>query len=61
MTPPSDAIMKVVEVAEYLNVHPSTIYKLIHKGQIPFFRIGIDYRFDRNAIDKWMTDRQVKC
>ena len=60
MKPRDDAtprrIMTVAEIAEYLNVHPSTIYKMATKGQIPFFRIGFDYRFHRDAIDKWMTD-----
>jgi excisionase family DNA binding protein len=50
-------IITVAEIAEYLNVHRNTIYRLVGKGQIPFFKIGIDYRFDRNVIDKWMTDR----
>jgi excisionase family DNA binding protein len=49
-------IMTAAEVAEYLRVHQSTIYKMTAKGQIPFFRIGFDYRFHRDAIDKWMTD-----
>ena len=61
MKPREDAtprhIMTVAEVAEYLNVHQSTIYKLATKGQVPFFKIGFDYRFHRDAIDKWMTDR----
>jgi len=50
-------IMTVAELAEYLNVHQSTIYKMATKGQIPFFKIGFDYRFHTDAIDKWMTDR----
>jgi len=52
--------MTIAEVAEYLQVHRSTIYRLVHKGQIPAFKIGSDYRFDRDAIEKWMADRQVK-
>ena len=60
MKPRDDAtprrIMTTAEVAEYLHVHPSTIYKMATKGQIPFFRVGFDYRFHRDAIDKWMTD-----
>ena len=48
--------MTTAEVAEYLHAHPSTISKMANKGQIPFFRVGFDYRFHRDAIDKWMTD-----
>jgi excisionase family DNA binding protein len=60
---PADApsrIMTAVEVAQYLQVHPATLYKLIRKGQIPAFKIGSDYRFERDAIEKWMADGQVK-
>jgi len=48
------------EVAKYLSLHPSTIYRMARKGKIPVFKIGTDYRVDRDAIEKWMNDRQVK-
>jgi excisionase family DNA binding protein len=53
-------IMTVAETAQYLQVHPSTLYKLVRRHQIPAFKIGADYRFDRDAIEKWMTAGQVK-
>jgi excisionase family DNA binding protein len=46
-------LMTVTEVAEYLRCHPSTIYKLLKKGEIPAFRIGADWRFKPEAIDQW--------
>ena len=49
--------MTAAEVAEHLKVNRDTIYELAGKGQIPFFRIGRYLRFDRDAIEKWMTDR----
>jgi excisionase family DNA binding protein len=53
--------MTVAEVAMYLRVHKSTIYRLIRKRQLPVFTVGCDYRFDKEAIYKWMTEEQVKC
>jgi excisionase family DNA binding protein len=53
-------IMTVAELAQYLQVHPTTLYKLVRRHQIPAFKIGADYRFDRDAIEKWMTAGQVK-
>jgi excisionase family DNA binding protein len=53
-------IMTVAEIAQYLKVHPSTLYRLIRRHQIPAFKIGSDYRFDKDSIKKWMTDRQMK-
>ncbi|HKN00969.1 MAG TPA: helix-turn-helix domain-containing protein [Candidatus Binataceae bacterium] len=54
-------IMTTAEVAQYLRIHPSTVYKLLRQRQIPTFKIGSDYRFNRDVIEKWMTDAQVKC
>jgi excisionase family DNA binding protein len=53
-------IMTVAEVAEYLKVHRATIYRMARKGKIPAFKIGDDWRFDKDAIEKWMNDRHVK-
>ena len=64
MKPDSDAmpspIMTVRELAQYLRVHQGTLYKLIRRGQIPVFKIGSDYRFDRDTIKTWMADRTSK-
>jgi excisionase family DNA binding protein len=51
-------MMTTIEMAGHLKVHPSTIYRLIRRHQIPFLKIGSDYRFSVNVIDKWMTDGQ---
>ena len=51
------AVMTVKEVADYLAVHPSTIYKLLRQKQLPGFRIGTDWRFNKERLDQWMTDR----
>jgi excisionase family DNA binding protein len=50
-TPPR--FMTVAEVAEYLHVSLATVHRLIRHGQIPAFRIGKVYRFDRNEIEKF--------
>jgi excisionase family DNA binding protein len=46
-------ILTVQEVSSYLRVHPSTIYKMVKKKQLPAFRVGSDWRFSVEAIDKW--------
>jgi len=52
-------MMTAAEVAQYLQLHSSTVYRLIHQGQIPVFKMGGDYRFDKDAIKKWITNRKV--
>jgi excisionase family DNA binding protein len=46
-------VLKLEEVASYLRVHPSTIYRLVKKRQLPAFKLGSDWRFNREAIDQW--------
>jgi len=53
-------IKTIHEISEYLHLHRSTIYRLIKRHQIPAFRIGSDWRFDIEEIDRWrlqMTTR----
>jgi excisionase family DNA binding protein len=48
-----DKVLTVQEVSTYLRVHPSTIYRMLKKGLLPAFRVGSDWRFTVEAIDKW--------
>ena len=47
-------ILTVKELAEYLRIHPATIYKMLRRGEMPAFRIGTDWRFVRDDIDRWL-------
>jgi len=51
------AVLTVKEVADYLQVHPSTVYKLLRKRDLPGFRIGTDWRFNKERIDQWMAGK----
>lgn len=55
-----EKVLTVTEVAEYLHVHPSTIYRLLRKREIPAFRVGSDWRFNRESIDDWRTSREKR-
>lgn len=52
-------IMTMTEVCSYLKVHPSTIYRLLKKKELPAFRVGADWRFTRASIDRWRLDRPI--
>jgi excisionase family DNA binding protein len=51
------SVMIPPEVCAYLRIHRSTLFRLIEAGKIPHFRIGSDYRFNREMIEAWMRDR----
>ncbi len=48
--------LTVEECAELLKVHPSTIYRLLGRREIPAFQIGSDWRFDKREIAKWLDE-----
>lgn len=55
----NSGIATVKEVSEYLRVHPSTVYRMLAKKQLPAFRVGSDWRFSLRAIDQWRTDAEA--
>ena len=54
-----DDILTVRELCDLLQVHQSTVYKLVRQGKIPSFRIGSDWRFRRDVIERWMTEQSM--
>jgi excisionase family DNA binding protein len=57
MKPDNSHIMTVRELADYLRVHPITIYRQLKCGQLPAFRVGSDWRFNVEAIDRWCLEQ----
>ncbi len=41
------------EVAQYLKLHPYTVRRLAREKKIPAFRVGGQWRFRKDEIDKW--------
>jgi excisionase family DNA binding protein len=54
-------IMTVGEVAAYLRVHTTTVYRMLRHREIPAFKVGSDWRFNRDTIDKWMRERTERA
>jgi excisionase family DNA binding protein len=50
-----NTVMTLEEVAAYLRVHEATVYRLLKKQSIPAFKLGSDWRFNQEAIDKWIA------
>jgi excisionase family DNA binding protein len=51
------AILTVGELAKYLRVHRSTIYRLLKRRELPAFKIGSDWRFNAAQIDRWRLEQ----
>ncbi len=49
-------LLTVKDVAAYLQVNQTTIYRLLRRAQIPAFKLGGDWRFNLESIDRWRLD-----
>jgi excisionase family DNA binding protein len=47
-------VLTLEEVADFLHVHPSTVYRLLKNRRIPAFRMGSDWRFNQESIEQWV-------
>jgi excisionase family DNA binding protein len=56
---PEAKVITIGELAEYLHVHRSTIYRLLKKGELPGFKIGSDWRFNVEAVDQWLMQQSA--
>ena len=54
-------ILTVMEVARFLRVPKSTVYKLARIGELPASKIGKHWRFLRRDIHEWMHSRSGKA
>jgi len=51
-------IMTIEEVAKYLRLHKSTIYRMVRLGEIPSSKIGNQWRFRKDVIDAWISNKE---
>lgn len=58
MMKPMATVLTLDEVAEFLKVHPSTIYRLLKSHSIPAFKVGSDWRFNQESIERWIKERE---
>lgn len=49
-----DQILTIDELAAYLKVSKSTLYKLVQEGKVPGQKVGRHWRFRRLTIDRWL-------
>jgi excisionase family DNA binding protein len=50
------AVLTIGEVAEMLRVHPTTVYRLLKRGDIPGFKIGGNWRVSVDALNHWISE-----
>jgi excisionase family DNA binding protein len=51
MSDPHGTVLTIGELAEYLKISKSTLYKLAQGGGLPGVKVGRHWRFHRDAVD----------
>ncbi len=50
-------IMTLEEVAKYLRVHKSTVYRMTRAGTIPSTRVSHQWRYKKARVDEWLASQ----
>ena len=53
-----DRLMNFKEALEYLRISRATLLRLLARKQIPATKIGQQWRFSRERLDKWVRDHE---
>lgn len=53
-------ILTTPEVAALLKCHYSTVYRMIHRGEIPYFKVGSDFRFREDLLAEWLNGQNLE-
>jgi excisionase family DNA binding protein len=51
-------MLKVSELAEILNIAPTTIYHWVMNKEIPYYKIGTTVRFNLDDVMAWIEARK---
>lgn len=58
--PPTELVLTISEVANYLKVTERTIYRLAGAKRIPAFKVGGSWRFSKADIDAWIKQQSME-
>ena len=57
MTESPGDVLTIEDLAHYLKIPKSTLYKLAQEGKVPGQKVGRHWRFRKEAIDRWLEKR----
>jgi len=58
MTVNQDNVLTIEELAVYLKISKSSLYKLAQAGKLPGQKIGKHWRFRKVAVDRWLEENE---
>lgn len=57
-SPEPPQVMTIDDLATYLQVAKSTLYKLAQEGKVPGQKVGKHWRFHKEVIDRWLGENR---
>jgi excisionase family DNA binding protein len=54
-------VFTIEELAAYLRVPKSTLYKLVREGRVPGQKVGRHWRFHKETIDGWLAEKDTNA
>lgn len=54
------AVLTVAEIAAYLKLSPTTIWRHCVSGTLPAFRVGRQWRVERRDLDLWINTMKAE-
>jgi len=54
-----EEILKVKDLAKYLKMDEHTVYRLARKGILPAVKIGGEWRFRKDLVDRWIEEKSI--
>lgn len=55
----TESILTIDELAEYLKISKSSLYKLAQAGKIPGQKVGRHWRFRKKSINQWLDESRT--
>ncbi len=55
----NESIFSINDLAIYLKISKSTLYKLAQEGKLPGKKVGKHWRFKKNAVDRWLENEEL--
>ena len=53
------ALIKSAEVCEMLGISSTKLHAMTKSGEIPAFRIGKHFHYDKDEIGKWLEEQRL--
>ena len=50
----NDRVLTITEVATFLKIPKSSVYKLIHEGGLPAHKVGKHFRLMQGEVNEWL-------